>query len=131
MSNFLSRPLWDRVGILATTACALHCLLMPLLLPLFMVSGLAALADRRFEWAVLALTLTLAGLVLWQGYRYHHGRRLPLVAAAVGALIYAARSMLAVSWEPLILILGASCVVMAHLLNRRYSRYARHAGTDH
>lgn len=96
--------------------------MLPLLVPILAMSGLSLIADQRFEHAVLAATALLAVAVLWHGYRHHHQRLLPLVIAAIGVAIYAARSQLGTSVEPLVLSLGAACIVGAHLMNLRLVR---------
>lgn len=121
-SSRLNRTLWDWVGIVATALCALHCLMLPLLLPILALGGLGVIADPVFEHAVLAATALLAAVVLWHGYRRHHGRALPLVLAAIGVLLYAVRMQFGTAVEPLVLSLGAGCVVGAHLLNLRFAR---------
>ena len=74
---------WDRLGVWASTACAIHCLVAPLLFlaaPTF--AGIWAHPSAHAIVAVLVLPL--AGSVLFRGYRKH--RRLWVaLAAGIGA----------------------------------------------
>lgn len=125
------RPVWDRIGIVVTAVCAVHCLALPLLLPVLATSDLAMLSHHEFEWVVLGLTFVLAAAVLTHGYRHHHHRRLPLVLAAFGAAICLLRHELGAALEPLVLALGAGLIVVAHGLNLKWSRHFTGAGAGH
>ncbi len=74
--------LWDRCGILASVACAAHCLAAPLVflaLPKF-----ASIWAHPASHALVALfVLPMAGTVLRSGYR-RHGRKWVASAALVG-----------------------------------------------
>ena len=125
------RPVWDRVGIVVTAVCAVHCLTLPLLLPVLAATDLSILSHHDFEWAVLILTFVLAAVVLTHGYRHHHRRMLPLILAAIGAVICLLRHEVGTALEPLVLGLGAGLMVVAHGLNLKWSRHFTGAGAGH
>lgn len=109
-----------------TAVCAVHCLALPVLLPVLAASDLLVLAHHEFEWVILALTFVLAAIVLSHGFMRHHRRLSPLLLAAAGATVCLFRHDVGEALEPLVLLLGAGLIVVAHLLNLRWSR---HLGT--
>ena len=116
---------WDKLGIVATSLCALHCLLLPLLLPLATATGLSLLVSASAERVVLLTTLIFACVVLAHGCRHHHNRW-PLVLAAVGGALYAFKGQFGHELEPMMVVAGASLIVGAHLWNLRLCRHCAH-----
>jgi len=76
---------WDRLGIVASAACAVHCLAAPFLLLLLPVAG-SIWAHPAVHWVLAGLVLPLAVVVVFRGYQLH-GRRWALVVASLGAAL--------------------------------------------
>ncbi|MEM9252911.1 MAG: MerC domain-containing protein, partial [Planctomycetota bacterium] len=74
---------WDLVGIVASGACAVHCVATPFLLLLLPAFG-TAWSNAWVHWALAAVVLPLAFVVIGRGYRAHR-RRSTLVLAGLGA----------------------------------------------
>lgn len=74
----------DKLGIAASVACAVHCLIAPFLLLLLPAAG-AAWSHPSVHWVLAALVLPLALIVVYRGYRQHR-RRTALIAAVLGTL---------------------------------------------
>ncbi|MEM0914183.1 MAG: MerC domain-containing protein [Planctomycetota bacterium] len=74
---------WDLVGIVASGACAVHCVATPFLLMFLPALG-AAWSNAWVHWALAAVVLPLAFVVIGRGYRAHR-RRSTLVLAGLGA----------------------------------------------
>lgn len=124
------QPAWlDRIGIAATTICAIHCLMLPLLVPLATATGLSLLVSATAERLVLASTLLFACVVLVNGCRHHHNR-LPLALAGLGGVLYALKGSLGHEVEPLFVVSGACLIVGAHLWNLRLCRHCAHDRRD-
>lgn len=77
------RSRWDRLGIVASLGCAVHCLAAPFLLLLLPTLG-SVWSHPAAHWVLAALVLPLAGVVVWRGYRLHR-KRLALIAMGLGA----------------------------------------------
>ena len=107
----------DRIGIALTSLCALHCILLPVLLPVLPLLGLSLLADHGFERIVLIITLILGFATLFAGFHRYHRQLYPFYALALGGVIYWHKDILGAEWEPLILSIGSVLVVAAHWLN--------------
>lgn len=79
------RPWLDRIGVGASLACAVHCMVAPLLMLALPAAG-SVWAHPLVHWVLAALVLPLALWVIYCGYR-KHGKRLTLVAAGLGSLL--------------------------------------------
>lgn len=91
----------DKLGITASFACVVHCLVAPFLLLLLPTLG-SVWADPRVHWVLAMLVLPLALLVIYRGYR-RHGKRWVMVAAVCGvALVMAGLIAPYISDRPLV-----------------------------
>lgn len=124
MSHAPFCPRLDQLGAGLSLACAVHCLLTPLLGPVLAVSGLSFLVDTMTEMVLLSFAVILALSNLCWGFRLHKsGRPLSLLAAAVVAItagrLYDAQEI------PLVAA-GAVILATSHLLNRRLCQTCLH-----
>ncbi len=109
----------DRFGIWISSLCAVHCLLLPVLLPLVPLIGATFFAELWFERLILSASLIVGGWALLSGYyRYHH-QPLPLVALASGGIIYWNKDVFGEQYEPFTIAVGAMLLIVAHLWNLR------------
>ncbi len=92
-----SNPM-DKVGIVASVACAIHCLIAPLLL-LFLPAFGTIWSHPAAHWIMAALVLPLALIVIYRGYRKHR-RRSALVASGLGVVFIVAGLILPTTSEP-------------------------------
>lgn len=114
----------EKLGVAATTACAVHCAVTPFLTLLPLV-GLSLLADERIEWTLIGASLVLGLLSLIPDYLRHHRRANPLAIFALGfALVLTARLRFEDELyigTPLA-VLGASLILGAYWINRSLCR---------
>lgn len=116
----------DRAGMWITTVCAIHCLLLPLILPLLALAGLAFIGEDLLENAILGLSVVV-GLVSLVGGARRHGEWRLLVPLLVGAVIYSQRDILGPWGEPAIILLGAGLIIYAHWSNLQRTRQLKPA----
>lgn len=120
------RALADGVGILASVACALHCMAVPL----FLIVGTAPRAllagdetiHQMFLWAVFPAALIAFGVGCWQ----HRDKRV-LLLGALGVLgifspIVVSHALIGELGEGLLTTASAGVLVSAHLRNFRMCR---------
>jgi len=120
-----ARGALDALGAAASTACAVHCLLLPVALGALPALGLTLLASERVEWGLVLLTLALGVAALGHGYVRVHRRAVPAAFFAVGMTLLLAGRVAgeeAPRAEPTAVLAGALCIVQAHRLNRLFVR---------
>lgn len=110
----------DRAGVIVSTACLLHCLLLPLVIAA--LPALTHLEDSE-EWTHLAfasLAIPFAAFAMLRGYR-RHGSRLPMSLAFPGvALLWVSLLVHDPHWlESVVTSVGAVMLGAGHLLNHR------------
>ena len=113
----------DRIGATASLICALHCAVLPFVLAVLPALGLGFLADHLFERVFIACASALALTVLLHGYRHHHDRR-PMTLLIPGLVLLWIGGFLVdghdtIGLHALLVVLGGSCVALAHLANLR------------
>jgi hypothetical protein len=81
----------DRLGGVASLACALHCAVFGLAPALVTLVGLELFAGEAFEWGFFALALVFATLAAALGYRAHRTAWVPLGFALGGGMLVVAR----------------------------------------
>jgi len=115
----------DRIGITATSLCALHCILLPVLLPALPLLGLSFLADHAWEHVFLLITAVLGSAALFSGFKKYHRRIYPFYLLFLGVGIYWIKHDFAESIQPYFILLGASLIVAAHIINLKLCNSCR------
>lgn len=121
--NLFSKWSLDTLGIGASLVCAIHCVLLPLIITALPLLGLEVLENENLEYALLVLSFLVGCAALWRGYLKHHRRALPLLLFAVGyAGLLAGHFLMPEGWEPFVIAAGAGLIVWAHLQNIKACR---------
>lgn len=113
----------DRTGMWVTTLCALHCLLLPVILPMLSLIGLSFIGEELLERVILSTSIVVGLIALFIGMRQHF-RFYPLLMLVAGGVIYWHKDSLGEVGEPFIILLGASLIVAAHWINLKLTRQA-------
>tara|TARA_B110000503_G_scaffold100997_1_gene151017 strand:- start:217 stop:621 length:405 start_codon:yes stop_codon:yes gene_type:complete len=111
------KTLLDRLGIWASSLCALHCLLLPILIPLIPFVSASFFAQDWFERSILSLSMIIGFWGLFSGFYRYHRQLYPLYSLVLGGLIYWNKDMFGESYEPFTIAVGAFLIVGAHLVN--------------
>ena len=118
----------DKAAIGLSFACALHCLMVPLLLALFPSGALSGLGDERIHLGLLLLIIPISVFSLTLGCRLH--RSLTVVALGVAGICILTFSALVAhdvggeSLETAGTLLGSGFVALSHALNFKFCRAA-------
>lgn len=120
----------DRLGITATSLCALHCILLPIILPALPLLGLSFLADHVWEHVFLIITAILGSYAVLSGFKRYHKKLYPFYMLLLGVVIYWMKHDFGEEWQPLFIISGASLIVAAHLINIKLCNSCKQC-TDH
>lgn len=107
----------DRIGITATSLCALHCILLPILIPILPLMGLSFLADHAWEHFFLLMTAALGTVALFSGFKRYHKRLYPFYLLYLGIALYWIKHDFAQSLEIYFILGGASLIIAAHFIN--------------
>jgi len=107
----------DRIGITATSLCALHCILLPVLLPALPLLGLSFLADHEWEHVFLLVTALLGTVALFSGFKKYHRKIYPFYLLFLGIFIYWIKHDFSEDIQAYFIVIGASLIVAAHLIN--------------
>ncbi len=115
--------LWlDQVGAGLSFACALHCMLTPLVVVTLPLHGLSFLANEMTEIVLLSLAVILAvGSLCW-GFRLHKSSRVFFSLGAAVGLIATGRLFAEDTAEVILVVAGAVLLAASHLLNRLLCR---------
>ncbi len=115
------RPDVDRIGMIASTLCAIHCAVVPILLTSLPLIGLGFLASRWFEWGMIGFALVVGIGSLAYSFFNTHRRLIPLILFLFGFLYVVGGHLLLHGWKEAVVVpLGGLTIVAAHFVNRRY-----------
>ncbi|MGB0938413.1 MAG: MerC domain-containing protein [Colwellia sp.] len=120
----------DRIGITATTLCGLHCLLLPILLPVLPLMGLSFLADHTWEHIFLLLTAVLGTVALFSGFKKYHRRIYPFYLLYIGVMLYWIKHDFPEAYSIYFIVGGTSLIVAAHFINLKLCDSCKEC-TDH
>jgi hypothetical protein len=113
---------WDGLGTGLSLACAVHCAVLPFLLALLPMAGVAFLRDERVETGMIAASLSIATFALARGFGWHRDFRAPALGF-LGALTWVAgRTYFEQPWEGMAMGLGGLGIASAHWLNLKLSK---------
>ena len=109
---------FDRMAILLSGLCLIHCVASALVIAALASAG-GALLDPLVHEIGLGIAIALGFLALGWGYR-EHGRIVPIMVGAAGiALMIAALALGHGPIEIPLTMLGVTLLAVGHLLNRR------------
>ncbi|MDZ7359653.1 MAG: MerC domain-containing protein [candidate division KSB1 bacterium] len=113
----------DAIGFSASTLCAIHCTLTPLLLTALPLVRLRFLAHPAIEAAMIVVSLIIGATALAHGYFRHHHRLHALLLLTAGfAVILAGHLALPENFEAWATPTGALTIALSHLMNWRLCR---------
>lgn len=125
MSRESKDKLLDRVGIWTSSLCALHCLLLPILLPLVPLLAGTFFAEAWFERTILSLSMIIGFWALLSGFQRYHRRLYPLFSLLLGGLIYWNKDLFGADYEPVTITVGAMLIVASHVINLRLCQHCK------
>ena len=112
---------WDKLGITVSLLCAVHCMTLPILLPVIAASGVAILSEPGFELGMIALAVLIGVYSMIKSFWDHHRKVYPFYFIGVGLLllVLAKGGAVGEEFEEIMVPLGALCIALAHGLNWR------------
>ena len=135
INQSFTAPVGDKVAIGLSLACALHCLVVPVIVSLYPSVITAGLQDERIHLALLAFVIPISAFSLTMGCRQHS--KLPVIsvgAAGIFVLILSAllgHELGGESLEVAGTLLGSGLVACSHVLNFKLCRASDGCGGHH
>jgi hypothetical protein len=109
----------DRLGMVISSACLVHCMALPLLTALLPFLSTTLPGDEWTHKALLGMALPVTGLALLRGWQRHRSA-VPAVAGAIGLGIIGGALFVETDLvESALTVTGGLIVVWAHLRNWR------------
>ena len=117
----------DSIGITASTICAIHCAVVPLLFTSLPLIGLGFLTRPWIEWGMIVLALLIGVYSIGLSFLRNHRKPLPLILLGTGFLIIiSGHAFLTGVTEGFIVPVGGLTIALAHYVNYRYAGACRH-----
>ena len=120
MKSRFNSQLFDKVGMSASVACAIHCALLPIVLTLLPIVGLEFLANPALELSMIVLSLGLASIALSSAYKKHR-KALPFVILMLGFSFIALGHLIA-GMESYLIPVGGLLIAIAHYINLKLTK---------
>ena len=122
----------DKLGVILSVGCMIHCMLMPILIPLLPAFGFMFSHNYWIHLVLAGVISTVAVIALILGRR-KHGKDEPLVIARAGIIMlfamafceYLGKQSIIITF---ITIFGSLLIAFAHYLNHRYLCACKHHG---
>ncbi len=107
---------WDGLGVVTSVLCAIHCGLLPVVLPTLPLFGVNIVHNAFFEWGMITLAFTVGAYSLYHGFMRHHHSYLPAIYFAIGFCFLVAKQFYN-SNELLLLIFAVPFIIYGHWKN--------------
>ncbi|MFB0494397.1 hypothetical protein ABID99_000634 [Mucilaginibacter sp. OAE612] len=121
-------PRLDNIGITASTLCAIHCAVVPLLFTSLPLVGLGFLANAWVEWGMIIFALVIGVYSIGLSYWRTHRRSVPLFMLVSGFVIIMGGHAFTITGksEAMIVPVGGLLIAAAHYINYRYTGACNH-----
>ena len=123
------QPFYDRVGMIASSLCAVHCILMPWVIMMMPIVAGTVLTNLTAENIFVGVSLSLAAICGLSGCR-KHGQWLVMGVMGLGGMVLLGARLTAphvchiedISWSHALgSTLGGGLLAASHFLNLKYS----------
>lgn len=121
---------YDRLGIVASIVCAIHCTLLPLVISTLPILGLNLINNLFFEVSMILISLLIGIYSLRHGFTKHHHKLRPILLFTLGMFFLVLKQVFHPHqiWflAPAVLL-----IISAHYINLRLCRKAAHEHGEH
>jgi len=108
-----------KLSVIASAVCLIHCIALPLLLPILPLIGMSFLSSEKVEIWIMIGVLFAAGASLLIGFFKYHQKLFPVYLFAVSAVLMIYSRTLQHDMGHFVLAAGAIFMTMAHIANIR------------
>jgi uncharacterized membrane protein YfcA len=117
------RSRWDAIGIVASFACAIHCVLLPILFTTLTLCGIELLENVYLEMLTILVSMCAGSWALIKGFRKHQNKTL-LILFFGGLVCMITGNLLASEYAEIACKLtGSMLIIIAHLKNVKHCKH--------
>ena len=109
---------WDGLGIATSLACAIHCILLPLVLTSLPLFGINIIHNIYFEWGMIIFAFFVGVYALVHGYKTHHKNSIPVLLFTAGFFLLITKQFF-LAQEGILVVPAVILIVSAHYYNYR------------
>jgi len=121
---------WDRLGITTSVVCAIHCGLLPVILPVLPLFGVNIVHNSLFEWAMITLAFGIGCYSLYHGFIRHHHSYRPITIFLIGFVFLVLKQFFH-SQEYIFLSIAVPLIISAHFINIRLCKKNKCSSAHH
>jgi len=121
---------WDRLGITTSVVCAIHCGLLPVILPVLPLFGVNIVHNSLFEWAMITLAFGIGCYSLYHGFIRHHHSYRPITIFLIGFVFLVLKQFFH-SQEYIFLSIAVPLIISAHFINIRFCKKNKCSSAHH
>ncbi|WP_083730001.1 MerC domain-containing protein [[Flexibacter] sp. ATCC 35208] len=113
----------DAIGIAASFACAIHCVLLPVLFTTLTLFGIEFLDNIYIETTTILISMSAGSWALFNGYKKHHNTVL-IILFVTGLILMIAGNLVPSQYTDILCKLaGSLLIIIAHLKNVKQCRH--------
>jgi 4-amino-4-deoxy-L-arabinose transferase-like glycosyltransferase len=120
---------WDGLGIFTSILCAIHCGLLPLLIPTLPLLGVNIIHNATFEWVMIFIAIGVGFYSLYHGYKKHHHQMTPIYIFGVGMLLLIVKEFY--HHRLILLIPAVIFIITAHYRNYKLCARSKCSSLHH
>jgi len=113
----------DKIGMVASIACAIHCASLPLVLTLLPLIGVVFLSNQWFEIGMICLSVFMGTWSMLSTYPLHKSF-FPTAVLVFGFVLIGCGHSLIDNLESILIPLGSLSIAVAHYVNWKFHRLA-------
>lgn len=121
----------DRLGIITSIACAIHCTILPALISSLPFLGVDILENKFVEWSMISFALLFGVLSLYHGYMHHHKKLMPLLLFFSGFACLIVNQIIAERFLFILIPAASIFIISAHILNIYHCRISGKCSAPH
>jgi hypothetical protein len=106
----------DKLGIVASVACAIHCAALPLFITALPLAGMEFLANKWVEISMICLSVVVGARSLLSTYPAHKSY-IPILILIFGFMLIGSGHFFVKSMEAVLVPLGGLSIAIAHYIN--------------
>jgi hypothetical protein len=123
------KPSLDRISMVVSALCVVHCIVLPLFLTTLPLWGMEVLENPFIETATVLVTLLAGGWAIGRGYiKFHQHLTAPVLFLLGLPLMIMANYVSSESVEMLLKGSGAVLIISAHITNWKQCRLCCEGG---